>query len=66
MFKNHPNKENIQFIVLPIVREVLETSNDISLDIEETIEKYANGQEICQGINFNFALIYLYGIPKLW
>jgi len=43
MFKNHPNKENIEFIVLPIVREVLETSNDLSVDIEQVISKYAVG-----------------------
>lgn len=52
--------------MLPIVREVLETSNDLSIDIESVIAKYAVGQPICEGIRFNFALLYLYGIPKLW
>lgn len=47
MFKNHPNLDNIEFVVLPIVREVLETTNDLSLDIEATIAKYAVGQPIC-------------------
>jgi len=47
MFKNHPTKKNIKFIVLPIVREVLETSNDIASDIYEIIEKYSPGKEIC-------------------
>ena len=40
LFKNHPNKKQIRFIVLPIVREVLETSNDIALNIDVIIEKY--------------------------
>jgi broad specificity phosphatase PhoE len=40
LFKNHPNKKAIKFIVLPISREVLETSNDIALDIEEIMSKY--------------------------
>lgn len=53
-------------MVLPIVREVLETSNDVCLDIDLTIAKYAPGQPICEGLNFNFAMLYLYGIPKLW
>eukprot|EP00347_Sterkiella_histriomuscorum_P012250 403369316 len=66
MFKKHPNKQNIQFIVLPIVREVLETSNDIQPDVEEIVRKYAPGEAICEGLNFNFAMIYLYGIPQLW
>jgi S-ribosylhomocysteine lyase LuxS involved in autoinducer biosynthesis len=34
LFKNHPNKQDIRFIVLPIIREVLETSNDIAHDID--------------------------------
>jgi hypothetical protein len=33
--------------VLPIIREVLETSNDIALDIDHIVEKYAVGSEIC-------------------
>lgn len=66
MFKNHPNLSKIQFIVLPIVREVLETSNDLCMDIESTVQKYAIGSDICEGLKFNFAMIYLYGIPKLW
>jgi broad specificity phosphatase PhoE len=43
MFKAHPNKEEIRFIVLPVVREVLETSNDIALDIDHIIDKYSPG-----------------------
>ena len=43
MFKSHPNKGSLKVIVLPIVREVLETSNDIALDFDELIRKYAPG-----------------------
>jgi broad specificity phosphatase PhoE len=32
MFKNHPNKDNIKFVILPIVREVLKKINDIAMD----------------------------------
>jgi hypothetical protein len=31
MFKKHPNKENIRFVVLPMAREVLNSANDISI-----------------------------------
>jgi broad specificity phosphatase PhoE len=41
MFKNHPNKDNIKFIVLPIAREVLHTTNDIAIDPRELIAKFA-------------------------
>jgi len=43
MFKNHPNKENIKFVVLPIAREVLHTTNDIAMDCEELIKMYSEG-----------------------
>jgi len=66
MFKKHPNLANIRFIVLPIIREVLETSNDIMPNIETSAKKYSPGEAICEGLNFNFALIYLFGIPRLW
>lgn len=66
MFKNHPNVKEIQFIVLPILREVLETSNDISRNINEIIEIYGSSREICEGINFDFSNMFLYGKPELW
>lgn len=66
MFKNHPNKKNIRFIVLPVVREVLETSNDIAHDIDYIVDKYSHGKEICNGIHFDFSLNLLHGQPKLW
>jgi len=41
MFKSHPNKEKITFIVLPLIHEVIHTSNDIPADIKLVIDKYA-------------------------
>ena len=32
MFKNHPNKQNIKFIVLPILRELFLAKDDIAID----------------------------------
>ncbi len=49
-----------------MIREVLETSNDIAIDVDQLIVKYSPGQEICEGIKFNFAYMMLYGQPKLW
>ena len=43
MFKNHPNKESIQFIVLPVVREVMKTMNDVAMDVNLLLEKFAPG-----------------------
>lgn len=66
MFKNHPNRANIKFIVLPIIREVLHTTNDIAMDCEDLMKKYADDQPGNCGIKFDFSRLYLYGIPQLW
>jgi hypothetical protein len=55
MFKDHPNKSTITFIVLPIVRELLHTSNDMPADIWMVIKKYAAGEPICEGLLFDFS-----------
>ena len=65
MFKTHPNKAEIRFIVLPVVREVFATSNDIAHDIDDIIGKYGM-PELCEGISFDFSLSLLHGQPKLW
>lgn len=66
LFKNHPNKKDIRFVVLPIIREVLETANDIALDFEHIVEKYSPDKEICQGLHFDFSMNMLHGQPQLW
>lgn len=63
MFKNHPNKDKIHFVVLPIVREVLHTTCDIAMDSQEMMAKFAEGSEAAGGIKFDFSRMYLYGIP---
>jgi hypothetical protein len=47
LFKDHPNKSQIRFVISPIVREVLETSNDIALNVQEIVHRYDPEQEIC-------------------
>ena len=66
LFKSHPNKKAIKFVVLPIAREVLETSNDIALDIDVIVQKYSKDQPLCEGLHFDFSMNMLLGQPKLW
>ena len=66
MYKNHPNKDNIHFVVLPIVREVLHTTCDIAMDCHEMMAKFSEGSEAACGIKFDFSRMFLYGIPQLW
>ena len=66
MFKNHPNKENIKFVVLPCIREVYYTTNDIAMDCFEMMEKFGEDKEITCGIKFDFSNFFMYGTPDLW
>jgi len=43
MFKGHPNKANIRFVVEPWIHEILHTMNDIPMDVMELMQKYASG-----------------------
>ena len=56
----------MKFIVLPIAREILHTTNDIAIPVRELVEKYKYDSPICHGINFDFSRLFLYGIPSLW
>ena len=66
MFKNHPNKQNIKFVVVPIVREVLHTCCDIAMNFNELVDKFGPDKEAACGINFDFSACYDFGIPQLW
>lgn len=39
-YRTHPDFENIRFIVLPAIRESLNTSSDIPSDIDQVIEEF--------------------------
>jgi hypothetical protein len=55
MFKNHPNKNNIQFVVLPIIREILHATNDAAIDFDDLILKYGENSPASCGIKFDFS-----------
>lgn len=66
MFKKHPNKANIKFVVLPIVREGLHTTCDVAVDVDEMMTKFGEGSPDACGLSFDFSRMFLYGIPQLW
>ena len=66
MFKNHPQKNELKFVVIPLVREVMKTMNDVAMDINVLVEKFKPGQEICAGIEFDFSACFVFGDAKLW
>mmetsp|Transcript_29735 Transcript_29735/g.36903 ORF Transcript_29735/g.36903 Transcript_29735/m.36903 type:complete len:186 (-) Transcript_29735:223-780(-) len=65
MFKTHPNRENIRFIVEPWFHEIMHTMCDVPMDADELIQKYAPGQPICHGINFDWSRVQE-DSPNLW
>lgn len=66
MFKTHPNKENIVFIVLPLIHEYFNTSNDIPADCYKVMERYAVGNAECHGLKFDFSMLMAQAVPQMW
>ena len=66
LFKNHPNKKNIHFVVLPNLREALRGATDIAIDCIELINKFGEDKTETCGIKFDFSRFFQYGIPSLW
>ena len=54
MFKYHPDLANIKFVVVPEIHEILHTFNDMHMDPVELSKKYAPGEAITHGCNFDF------------
>ena len=66
LYCNHPNKDKIKFIVLPIAREILHTMCDLSINPYELMEIYGEGKKDALGIKFDFSMLFNYGSPELW
>jgi len=66
MFKNHPNKGSMKFVVIPVVREMMKFMNDVAMDINVLVEKFSPEKDICCGIHFDFSACFVFGIPQLW
>ena len=61
MFKNHPNKDKIKFIVLPMAAETMNSASDIGSDVNELQQQYKD-----QEIQFDFSMINDMDVPQLW
>lgn len=66
LFKNHPNRENIKFVVLPLVRGVLRCSHGVAMESEKLMQKFAPDSPDACGIKFDFSQMFAYGVPELW
>lgn len=42
IFKNHPDFDDINFVLMPKLREHMHTSNDIPINIEEVVDQFSN------------------------
>lgn len=40
-----------------MIHEIMHTCNDMHMDADELVQKYAPGQPICHGLNFDFTRI---------
>ena len=67
MFKNHPNKDKIHFVVLPIAAEIMRAPSDSPMSIYDLREKYKNGNPNLHGLILDWSLIFSgFGNPELW
>ena len=66
MFKNHPNKSNIKFMVLPLLREIMIAKDDIAVDANSLIQEFSSSKYKSYGINFDFSQLEAHGKPELW
>lgn len=51
LFTEHPKRENMNFIVLPLAREAIHSMGDIASDYKETIKEFS------EQLNFDFSLL---------
>ena len=65
MFKNHPNKSKIKFIVLPLAREIMRTFTSTPMDPRQLMEIYKKGSKTTHGINFDWSMMFVNGKPDL-
>ena len=61
MFKNHPNKYKIKFIVLPMAAETMNSASDIGSDVNELQQQFKDRE-----IQFDFSNINALDVPQLW
>lgn len=65
LFKEHPQKDKITFVVLPVVKECLHLCNDICGPYERIFEAFSDPAK-CEGIAFDFSMYHLYGRQSTW
>ena len=53
VFKNHPNRGEIKFIIAPIIKEGLHLNNDLVYAIEK-LRIFLEKDEMFEGMNFDF------------
>lgn len=58
LFKDHPNKKNIKFVLYPVAKEGLYLCNDFMKGpFKDQIYKTYSNPELCCGLNFDFTYI---------
>lgn len=66
MFCNHPDRDSIKFVVLPLIMEKLNTAQDVAMDFKKLISKYSVGSPDSKGLRFDFSMLVSIGNPGLW
>ena len=65
MFKEHPNREKIDFKVLPNAKECTHVSNDMCKALSETFPEFSDPSKN-YGMHFDFSLMHCFGRDSSW
>ena len=65
MFKKHPNREKIDFKVLPNAKENTHVSNDMCKALNETFQEFSDPAKN-YGMHFDFSLMHCFGREASW
>ena len=69
MFATHPNRQNIKFILCPIIKELLASNYDLTHSVEYLYSLFGDKQiEKNHGMKFDFSQIMgaVYGVNMAW
>ena len=65
VFKTHPDRQKITFVVLPVAKEALNLCNDTIGPFTRIYEAFKDPEK-CEGIFFDFSLCHSYGRESTW
>ena len=65
MFKSHPKRAEINFVILPFGKECLHVSNDLCGPLKDVFDHFSKPENVF-GIHYDFSLMHCYASAPTW